>query len=279
MIVIVAGSVSHVSATAEPPPTHVRAAFGARGEGVELLEGGLAWRCGEEDGVLLKLAANTAEAAWVARVLDTLAPEETRLARPLRSTDGRWVVSGWSARRDLVGRPEPRHDEVVAMSLRLHTATSRLDKPRFVDSRQDIYALADRMAWGEAHMSLSPEKGGRLFDVLAASRKHVALRPQVVHGDLFGNVLFSGNAPPGLIDFVPFWRPAEWAAAVVVIDALAWGGSDPAIVERWSHLAEWPQMLLRALLFRLALHALHPRASTSSLGGLESASQTVLEVL
>ncbi|WP_084792037.1 TIGR02569 family protein [Actinopolyspora mortivallis] len=268
-----------MSATAEPPPTHVRAAFGARGEEVELLEGGLAWRCGGDEGVLLKLAANTAEAAWVARVLDTLDPEEMRLARPLRSTDGRWVVSGWSARRDLVGRPEPRHDEVVAMSLRLHSATGGLEKPRFLDARRDIYALADRVAWGEEDVVLPEDNGGRLFDVLAGSRRPVTLRSQVVHGDLFGNVLFSGNAPPGLIDFVPFWRPAEWAAAVVVIDALAWGGSDPAIVERWSHLAEWPQVLLRALLFRLALHALHPRAGESSLAGLEHASQTVLELL
>ncbi|WP_092922057.1 TIGR02569 family protein [Actinopolyspora alba] len=268
-----------MSATAEPPPTHVRAAFGAPGEDVELLEGGLAWRCGADGDVLIKPATDTAEAAWVAQALDTLDPEETRVARPLRSTDGRWVVSGWSARRDMAGRPEPRHDEVIAMSLRLHNASSVLDRPRLVDSRQDIYAIADRMAWGETYVSLSPEKGGRLFDVLAASRRSVSLRPQVVHGDLFGNVLFSGNAPPGLIDFVPYWRPPEWAAAVVVIDAMAWGGSDPAIVERWSHLSEWPQMLLRALLFRLALHALHPRATTTSLGGLETASQTVLEVL
>lgn len=263
----------------EPPPTHVRAAFGARVEEAELLDGGLAWRCGENGEVLLKPAPNTAEAAWVAQTLGALYPEDVRLARPLRSTDGRWVVSGWSARRDVAGRPEPRHDEVVAMSLRLHSATGHLGKPRFVDARRDIYAIADRMAWGEELVSLREDKGGRLYDVLAGSRRPVQLRPQVVHGDLFGNVLFSGNAPPGLIDFAPYWRPTEWASAVVVIDALAWGGSDPAIVERWSHLSEWPQMLLRALLFRLAVHALHPRATSTSLGGLEHASQTVLEVL
>lgn len=254
----------------------MRAAFGARGEEPELLEGGVAWRCDE---VVLKPVANTAEAAWAAQTLDVLEPDEVRLAKPLRSTDGRWVVSGWSANRDIAGRPEPRHDEVVAMSLRLHAASSFLTCPRFLDARQDIYALADRMAWGEAEFPLRPGKGGRLYDVLAGSRRKMQLRPQVVHGDLFGNVLFSGNAAPGLIDFTPYWRPAEWAAAVAVIDALAWGGSDPAIVERWSHLAEWPQALLRALLFRLAVHALHPRSTTTSLGGLEHASQTVLEVL
>lgn len=257
----------------------MRAAFGARVEEPELLEGGVAWRCGEDGEVLLKPVANTAEAAWVAQTLDVLQADDVRLSRPMRSTDGRWVVSGWTASRYIAGRPEARHDEVVAMSLRLHAATSHLPRPRFLDTRRDVYALADRMAWGEAEFALPPDMGGRLYDVLAGSRRPVQLRPQVVHGDLFGNVLFCGNASPGLVDFAPHYRPAEWSAAVAVIDALAWGGSDPAIVERWSHLAEWPQMLLRALLYRLAVHALHPSGCPEALGGLERASQTVLEVL
>lgn len=265
-----------MTATPDPPPPHVCAAFGARGEAPEPMEGGVAWCCAD---LVLKPAADAAEAAWVAQTLDPLEPEDVRVARPVRSTDGRWVVAGWSATHNIGGRPEPRHDEVVAMSLRLHAATSGLPRPRFLDHRKDIYSLADRMAWGEEEFGLRADNGGRLYDVLAASRRKMNIRPQIVHGDLFGNVLFAGNAPPGLIDFTPYWRPAEWAAAVAVIDALAWGGSDPAIVERWSHLSEWPQALLRALLFRLALHALHPRATTRSLAGLEYASQMVLEVL
>ncbi|GAA2332658.1 TIGR02569 family protein [Saccharopolyspora halophila] len=254
----------------------MRAAFGARVEEAEALEGAVAWRCGE---IVLKPASNTAEAAWVAQTLDVLEPDEVRVSRPVRSTDGRWVVSGWSASRDIPGQAEPRHDDVVAMSLRLHTASRYLAKPRFLNARQDIYALADRMAWGEEEYALPQDKGGRLYDVLAGSRRNVRLQPQVVHGDLFGNVLFKADEAPGIIDFNPYWRPAEWAAAVVVVDSLAWGGADPAIVERWSHLTDWPQALLRALLFRLAVHALHPRSSTQTLTGLERSSQMVLEVL
>ncbi|MEY8043607.1 TIGR02569 family protein [Saccharopolyspora cebuensis] len=265
-----------MSPTPEPPPPHVRAAFGARVDDPELLAGGVAWRCGE---ILLKPAVNTAEAAWVAQTLDLLEPDEVRVARPVRSTDGRWVVSGWSASRNLDGRLEPRHDDVVAASLRLHAASRFLARPRFLAARQDIYALADRMAWGDEEYVLPEEKGGRLYDVLAGSRREVQLPAQVVHGDLFGNVLFSDGSAPGIIDFTPYWRPAEWAAAVAVLDALAWGGADAAIVERWSHLSEWPQVLLRALLFRLAVHALHPRSTSTSLTGLERASQMVLEVL
>jgi hypothetical protein len=36
-----------------------------------------------------------------------------------------------------------------------------------------------------------------------------------------------------------------------VVDALCWHGADATLVERWAHLAAWPQMLLRALLYRM----------------------------
>jgi hypothetical protein len=86
-------------------------------------------------------------------------------------------------------------------------------------------------------------------------------------------------APPAVLDLVPFWRPVEWAAAVVVVDALAWGGVDPGITTRWSHLVEWPQVLLHALLFRLAVHAQHPSCTRESLHGLEHAARLVSSLL
>jgi len=203
-----------------------------------------------------------------------------RLARPLRSSDGRWVVAGWSATRFVAGRSEPRHDEVVAVSLRLHRATAGLPRPRFLANRSDVWALADGAAWGESDATLDEASGGALFRSLAAARKPVrGLRDQIVHGDLFGNVLFAGNAPPAIIDFSAYWRPPEWAAAVVVVDALAWGGADAGLIDRWAELAQWPQMLLRALLFRLAAHALHPRSTAESLAGLERAAGLVAGLL
>ena len=168
---------------------------------------------------------------------------DLRIGRPLRSTDGRYVVGGWSATKFLAGRAEARHDEVVAVAQRLHQATAELPKPRFLDARTDVFAVADRKAWGEEDVPLDADLGGRLFDLLTDARKPLNLKPQVVHGDLFGNVLFAGNAPPAVIDFTAYWRPAEWAAAVVVVDAVAWGGADSGLFERWSHQPEWPQML------------------------------------
>lgn len=261
-----------------PPPEHVRAAFGApHGEPYPLNRG--VWRCGE---VILRPVANPTEAAWVAQALDGLSVDGVRLSRPLRASDGRWVVSGWGATRYVFGRVEPRHDEVVAVGQRLHAATADLTRPAFLDERPEydtVYAAADAAAWADEDPELPPERGGRSFTELAAARRPVGLKDQVVHGDLFGNVLFAGSAHPAVIDFTPYWRPAEWAAAVVVVDALAWGGADPGLLQRWSSLDEWPQVLLRALLFRIAVHARHPRSTEQSLAGLQRATALVTELL
>lgn len=265
-----------VSATPQPPPPHVRAAFGARGGEPEPFDGGPVWVCGD---VALRPVINPAQAAWVASTLDALRVENLRLARPLRSTDGRWVVGGWTATRALTGVPQARHDDVVAVAMRLHEATAPLPRPRFLDARQDVFAVADRLAWGEDDISLDPDLGGRLFERLADARATMASKPQVVHGELFGNVLFDGSADPAITDLVPYWRPPQWAAAVAVIDALAWGGADDGIVSRWSHLPEWPQALVRAALFRVAGHALHPLSTGPSLRGLERAVERISAVL
>ena len=89
----------------EPPPEHVLAAFGLTGVKPIALgaswEGG--WRCGE---VVLSTVADHARAAWSARVRETLFVDGVRLARPVRSTDGRYVVSGWRADTFVAGTPE-----------------------------------------------------------------------------------------------------------------------------------------------------------------------------
>lgn len=238
----------------------------------ELVGNGPLWRC---DDIALRGVSNPAEASWVAQTLTDLHVPDLRIGRPLRASDGRYVVGGWIGFRHIEGRPEPRYDEVIAASLRLHKATADLPAPRFLTLRADVFAMADRAAAGEEEAPLTPALGGRLFDVISGARKPLSLRPQVVHGDLFGNVLFSGDAAPGIVDFTAFHRPAEWAAAVVVVDALAWGGADAGLPKRWSHLAEWPQVLLHALLFRLAVHALHPHSTEQSMRGLERAARQI----
>ncbi|MGV0636116.1 TIGR02569 family protein [Mycolicibacillus trivialis] len=272
--------------TPEPPPEHVLVAFGLSDERPEPLgvswEGG--WRCGE---VVLSLVADNARAAWSARVRETLFVDGVRLARPVRSSDGRYVVAGWRADTFVAGVPEPRHDEVVSTGIRLHEATSKLERPRFLTqaptlpwSEVDVFSVADRAAWEERPLQALPpgaqvapgsadgQRSVELINQLAGLRRPTRSAAQLVHGDLYGTVLFAGSAAPGITDITPYWRPPSWAAGVVVVDALSWGEADDGLIERWEALPEWPQMLLRALIFRLAVHALHPRSTAEAFPGL-----------
>ncbi len=273
------------------------AAFGVSGlHPVELgvgAEGG--WRCGE---VVLSMVADHARAAWSAKVRETLFVDGVRLGRPVRSTDGRYVVAGWRADTFVAGTPEPRHDEVVSSAVRLHEATAKLERPRFLTqapvapwSDVDVFIAADRAAWEERPLqSLSPgapvspgsadgQRSVDLINQLAGLRKPTKGPNQLVHGDLYGTVLFAGTAAPGITDITPYWRPATWAAGVVVVDALSWGEADDGLVERWGPLPEWPQMLLRALMFRLAVHALHPRSTAAAFPGLARTAALVRQLL
>jgi hypothetical protein len=73
--------------------------------------------------------------------------------------------------------------------------------------------------------------------------------PQLVHGDLAGNVLFAAGKEPAIIDFSPYWRPSEYAEGVVLADALCWHSASVSLLEetRVSVAA-----VARGLLFRMA---------------------------
>jgi len=270
----------------ERPPEHVMAAFGQQGGEPQQLggswEGG--WRSGE---IVLSMFADHARAAWSAKVRETLFVDGLRLARPVRSTDGRYVVSGWRADTFVSGEPEPRHDEVISAGVRLHEATANLERPRFLTRAPvppwtdvDVFTVADRAAWEDRPLQALPlgapalpesedrERSVELVTQLAGLRMPTKASSQLVHGDLYGTVLFTGTAAPGITDITPYWRPASWAAGVAVVDALSWGGADDGLIERWEELPEWPQMVLRAMMFRLAVHALHPRSTTEAFPGL-----------
>lgn len=248
-------------------------AFGLESE-PERLPGSSVWRCG---GIVLKPVTDRARAVWLARVLRRVDVAGLRIARPVRATDGRWIVGGWAASWYLSGTPECRYDEIIPSALRLAQAVAAESRPGFQPADTD--ALADRIAWEETDFPIAENKGGRWFEVLAVARRQVRLPNQVVPGDLFGSMLFDGAEPPGIIAFDPYYRPAEWGAAIAAVDAVSWGGAGIELLHQWSHLPEWPQLLLRALLFRLAGHALNPRATASALDGLRSAASAVSEIL
>jgi uncharacterized protein (TIGR02569 family) len=262
------------------PPEHVRVAFGVVAATPQHLPGGQgrAWRCGD---AVLKPVDDAAEASWLASTLEQLRVDGIRVARPIRSSDGRWVVAGWTAQRFVSGRPAPRYAEIVAAGDALHRALAGIPRPRFMDQRHDLYSWSDRLAWGPAAADpgLGDGHGAQLYAELAAGRRAIDVPDQLVHGDLFGNVLFAGSAPPAVIDIAPYWRPTGWAAAVAVVDAVTWGGADTALLTEYQDRSDWPQLLRRAVMFRLAVSLAHPRTTPESLVEMLAAAELIRPLL
>ena len=233
------------------PPAEVLDAFGVRAPPRRLTGGkGGTWQAGD---VVLKPAEGEQETIWRAAVLSGL-PEsrEFRVARPVRAADGAWVVAGWEATRWVAGRADLRRvDEVVRAGEAFHRAIAALSRPSFLDLRQDPWSYGDRLAFGEPVPPGSTAPSALLKPLLGV-RRPIASPSQVVHGDLGGNVLFAEGLPPAVIDWPAYWRPPAWASAVAVTDAMVWHGVSPAVLDRWAHLPEWGQMLVRALLYRIA---------------------------
>jgi uncharacterized protein (TIGR02569 family) len=246
----------------KPPPRAVLDAFGASVDPVPLTGGQeKAWQA--QDLVLKPLDMSVEELQWQEGVLAALVGAgDVRVAPPVRSTDGSLVVAGWTAWRYGDGSPATpeRYGEVVAAGRVFHERLRRCPRPTLLDSRDHPWAQADRVAWGEAPLD---DDGARLPHVAALLelRRPVGARAQLVHGDLTDNVHLHPDLPPLVLDFSPYWRPTSYASAIVVADAVVFRGAGDDLVEevRAEEGAEFPQMLVRALLFRaVADHLLAP---------------------
>ena len=54
-----------------------------------------------------------------------------------------------------------------------------------------------------------------------------------------------------MIDLSPYWRPAEFATAIVVADAIAWEGAGVAELKPAMGVDRFGQLPVRAILYRL----------------------------
>jgi uncharacterized protein (TIGR02569 family) len=231
------------------PPAEVLAAFGVESEPERLGGGqGTSWRCG--DLVLKPLDTSLDEVEWQGRTFESVEQDGFRIPR-LRGVHG-----GWCAWDFLAGEHRERAwPEIVAVGERFHASLVDAPRPAFIAARTSPWAVGERVAWGE----LPAEE---LWHVRHLPRLVTARRPvdesasQLVHGDLTGNVLFADGLPPAVIDFSPYWRPPAFATAVVVGDALLWEGADESLLDAVAHVDDFPQFLLRALIFRAVVAAL-----------------------
>ena len=235
-------------------------AFGVDRGALAHLEGGegTSWRAGD---LVLKPGLDQRFVAWLASLgeqLDT--GDRFRLANPVAALDGRFVVGGWSATAWMAGEPRPGEVRpLLDVSADLHAAlrATAIAWPAFLRARTDRWATADRVAWGEERPSrFSSPAMSDVFDELDRFllKPWRGDAPQLVHADLTGNVLFDEGEelPPAVIDLSPYFRPALFADAVVVVDAVAW--HDASLDEAVAFATASPfsrDALARAVVFRL----------------------------
>lgn len=230
------------------PSPDVVAAF--RGHGPPLLlEGGQGgtWQAGE---VILKHGLSPSHVEWLDQCSGSIPQDELRLCLPMRSAAGELQIEGWTAFPLLAGHDaRGRWHELAAVASTFARAFGEVSQPSFLRRRDDPWACADRAAWGEE--DLRCEDRSPLLNALFDARKPVAQRFQLIHGDLTGNVLLASGLPPAVIDISPYWRPAEYAVAIVAVDAVCFFGASAQLLATIDSSPDFGQHVLRALLFRM----------------------------
>lgn len=258
-----------------PPPGRVLTAFGA-GKPLTPLAGGrgTAWRAG--DIVVKPAEGSESMLAWQSQALSDIGDDRIRLALPLASRSGAFIVDGWSASTFCVGAHDQRRWlDVIAVGGVLHAQMADIACPDVLLARDDRWSIADRAAWGE--IPLSPYLDAPHVARLASRLEPVQTQAQLIHGDLTGNVLFADPLPPAVIDLSLYWRPAAYATAIVVADALTWEGAAPSDFDRIIASAGFGQFLARAILFRIITDwTVDPRAAARLASAYAAVAETAV---
>jgi uncharacterized protein (TIGR02569 family) len=265
-----------------PTPGALRA-FGVREDALRRLAGGQghAWTDGR---LVLKPVGCAQEHRWVCEVYTAWdASDAVRVplpVRPIGAEADTWSTDGWGAHVFVPGRDLdlPREVESVrAASDAFHRHLTHVPRPDFMRSRTDPWSFGDRVAWEDA----DPVGDAATLAVIARLRQRltpVTVRKQVIHGDILPNVLVADGLPPAVIDWPPYFRPAKLANAIAATDAVTFRGADLSLLDEWAVGADWHQLLIRALLYRLGTTGFF--ASRNSLtGSLLSHVQRVMPVV
>ena len=244
----------------ERPSPCVLRAFGAEHAALRRVTGGqgATFRAGD---IAIKRCDEPEESEWLGRILTEIKEDGFRVARPMRSPNGRFVVDGWCAHRWVSGSPRlrGRWGEAVAALRAFHRALREVRRPRLFDRRTNMFAVADRIAWDEEPLKRAGNLGTDGARLLRCLRP-VRARSQLIQGDPSeGNFLFDGDLPPAVIDVAPYWRPADYSVAVFVADGVAWSKAPRELLACVRRVPEIDQLLARAVLFRLIVGKLFRR--------------------
>lgn len=232
-----------------PIPTEILDAFSVR-ENPVVLEGGQgsSFRAGS---CVLKWSDNSDEANLVSNVMSRVTENGFRVARPVKTGSGEWVYKGWSAFELVEGKEiKGRWREKISVSIKFHQALAQFPRPAILDRRTHPWSIADRMIWQETPLVYGPQIAPAMSR-LESLMTPISAANQLIHGDMGGNILFDEGLPPAIIDFSPYWRPAEYATAIIIVDSIVWEGADDALINDLENTSLSNQLLLRAAMWRI----------------------------
>ena len=223
--------------------------------------------------VVLKKVYDHKEYLWIAEVLKDIDLSDVFLAKPLKAKNGEFIVENFGATAYF---PKSQHDFDVANTLQLcrslNEKIKHIQKPESTDEINNPWKKAQKIAWEAESHSSYPEEIQALLNL----RKPINLPVQLVHIDLAQNILKNNLNQYAIIDFTPAFFPKEYAEAVIIIDSIAWHHAPLSTIDYLEINTELTyQLLLRALIFRLAVPLCNP--STTEYHSQKSAFQSLLK--
>lgn len=253
----------------QTPPPNVLDAFGAEGSLIHVPGGrGLCYRTSQN--ILLRPSDDGKESEYIAilcKSLLELRPIDYRVPRPIPASGfpARYVCSSWTAWEYLKGKatPQGNFDILMRACRAFHADAMGLatEKPLFLSTRQDRFTQADLVTWEEKKLEDVEEINSDVMATIQTTLDQLLKLRQpfrqeitnhLIHGDLTGNVLFDSenNSPPAIIDITLYWRPVDYAEAIIVADGLIWLNEDRKLVEMFGTDHTRIQLLVRALYWR-----------------------------
>jgi hypothetical protein len=188
-------------------------------------------------------------APWLAGELAHVEEEGFRLARPVATQGGRWMLDdGWAAWTFVEGQRVQREDvpEALAAIRALHRALRHIEKHPLLDQNTTAWGVAHRYCWDGPPERVHPLLAGMVSELYARYESLPALPCQLIHGDLNAeNVLIDPALAPGFLDFTPFWAPVGFAFAMFA----NWIGpraGDVSVLRYFEEIPHFYQLLLRA---------------------------------
>lgn len=223
--------------------------------------------------VVLRPSEDDEESEQIAQIMNELDQVKSKDAQyrisrpiPLAADPLRYVHGGWTAWSFVSGHGRNGNeswDETLRTSRAFHNDLGKINmsKPEFLDRRMDGFRQADLVAWGEKHLedftvTTNQAVTSRITEPLRQLEElkrsfNSEIPSQLVHGDIYGNMLFEDDGqPPGIIDLTFFWRPAKTGDAIAVADGLMWRGEGDDLVKLYGTDHDSIQVLVRALMFR-----------------------------